>query len=90
MPFATWGRITESHNPYIVLEYVAGEALNRMLAREKKLSRWKPPTNLAEEIAEALDYAHAQGVIHRDIKPGNILVTETGHAKDLPTSALPS
>jgi serine/threonine protein kinase len=74
------GENPENLNPYIVLEYVAGEALNRMLAREKKLPL-ETALQLAEEIAEALDYAHAQGVIHRDIKPGNILVTETGHAK---------
>jgi len=70
----------ESSEPYIVLEYVAGESLNRILAREKKLPL-ATALQIAEEIAEALDYAHAQGVIHRDIKPGNILVTEDGHPK---------
>ena len=74
------GEDPENHDPYIVLEYVAGESLNRMLAREKKLPLAKA-LQLAEEIADALDYAHAQGVVHRDIKPGNILVTEDGHAK---------
>jgi serine/threonine-protein kinase len=54
--------------------------LNRVLAREKKLPLPRA-LHLAEQIAEALDYAHGQGVVHRDIKPGNILVTEEGHAK---------
>jgi serine/threonine-protein kinase len=74
------GETPEKHHPYIVLEYVAGEALNRILAREKKLPL-ATALQLTQEIAEALDYAHAQGVVHRDIKPGNILITEDGHAK---------
>jgi eukaryotic-like serine/threonine-protein kinase len=74
------GESPENQDQYIVLEYVAGESLNRILNREKKLPLGKA-LKLAEEIADALDYAHAQGVVHRDIKPANILVTETGHAK---------
>jgi serine/threonine protein kinase len=74
------GENPENQDPYIVMEYVAGEPLNRLLKREKKLPLEKA-LQLAHEIAEALDYAHTQGVIHRDIKPGNILVTESGHAK---------
>src|SRR6202161_3091635 len=74
------GENSENHDQYIVLEYVAGESLNRMLAREKKLPLAKA-LKFAEEIAEALDYAHAQGVVHRDIKPGHILLTEEGTAK---------
>src|SRR5271155_3604329 len=74
------GEDPENHDPYIVLEYVAGEALNRILTREKKQPVAKA-LQLAEEIATALDYAHAQGVTHRDIKPGNILITQDGHAK---------
>lgn len=74
------GEDSEKHDPYIVLEYVAGETLSRLLAREKKLPLEKT-LKITEEIAEALDYAHAQGVTHRDIKPGNILITLDGHAK---------
>jgi len=74
------GENPENSDPYIVLEYVAGESLNRILSREKKLPL-ATALQLVEEVAEALDYAHAQGVIHRDIKPGNILINEDGHAK---------
>lgn len=74
------GENPETLDPYIVLEYVAGEPLNRILARERKLPLDKA-LKLAQEVAEALDYAHTQGVIHRDIKPGNILITRDGHAK---------
>jgi serine/threonine protein kinase len=74
------GEDPENHDPYIVLEYVAGEALNKILARERKLPVAKA-LQLAEEIATALDYAHSQGVTHRDIKPGNILITQDNHAK---------
>lgn len=74
------GEDPDNQDPYIVLEYVSGEPLQRILAREKKLPLEKA-LKLAEQLADALDYAHAQGVVHRDMKPANILVTEDGRAK---------
>lgn len=71
-----------SRGPYIVMEYVEGRPLSRVLgATTNRKLPLGPALQLAQEIAEALHYAHGHGVIHRDIKPANILVTREGHAK---------
>ncbi len=67
----------ESH-PYIVMEYLQGPSLSRYLdAFHIKDRRMELPviSRLLTAVAGALDYAHEKGVIHRDVKPGNILLT---------------
>jgi len=74
------GEEPETHSPYIVMEYVAGQPLSKFIASPPKLSP-RRALRYAQQLAEALDYAHAQGVVHRDMKPANILVGNDGHAK---------
>jgi len=75
------GEDPENHDPYIVMEYVTGESLRKLLASENKKIPLKATLQLVQELAEALHYAHTQDVIHRDIKPSNVLVTSEWHAK---------
>jgi serine/threonine protein kinase len=75
------GEEPETREPYIVMEYVAGQSLSKLLSAQNKKLPVGVALRLAQELAEALDYAHTQGVVHRDIKPANILVTRDGHAK---------
>src|SRR5213083_426867 len=63
---------------YYVMPYVEGESLRERLTREKQLPL-DQALSLGREVADALSYAHGQGVVHRDIKPENILL-ESGHA----------
>ena len=65
---------------FIVMELIQGKTLKQIINEEGKLP-WKWSVNIAIQIASALEAAHRNNIIHRDIKPHNIIITEDGVAK---------
>ncbi len=81
-------------SPYYVMPFVEGESLRARLERDGRMSV-KATLDVLRDVAEALEYAHANGVVHRDIKPDNVLlsgrnavVTDFGVAKALAVSTV--
>jgi serine/threonine-protein kinase len=69
----------ENDSPYIVMELVNGKTLReKMQTQSISLPR---SLEIIKGILQALDYSHNQGIVHRDIKPGNIMITDTGDIK---------
>jgi serine/threonine-protein kinase len=67
--------------PFLVMELLEGESLSRRLARVGGKIPYAETLGIAGQVLEVLDAAHANGIVHRDIKPGNIFLTNAGHAK---------
>jgi eukaryotic-like serine/threonine-protein kinase len=72
---------THDGQPFIVMELLKGQTLGARIASRR--FELETTLTLAMEIAEALEAAHAQGIVHRDIKSANIFVTDSGHSKVL-------
>lgn len=73
-----WGQSEGTY--FIVMEYVKGKSLRELLQEKGKLDS-DEIAEYATDVSSALAYAHQNGVVHRDIKPGNILITESGQVK---------
>lgn len=69
----------EGGRPYIVMEYVAGRSLREILQREGVLPQ--RAAEIAGDAALALHYAHDRGLVHRDVKPANIMISNEGQVK---------
>lgn len=83
-PHLAWTyEVGEHHNiNYLAMEYVPGRTLSKLVHAEGVV-HWKRAARLMAEAASALGHAHGQGVIHRDFKPSNLMVTPGDHVKVL-------
>src|SRR5205085_2920997 len=71
---------TAGGRPFLVMEYVEGESLGQKLEREGRLAE-PEAIRIITKAAEGLERAHKRGLIHRDVKPDNIMVTPSGEVK---------
>src|SRR4249920_617877 len=75
-----FGGTCEGDQWFYAMELIDGGSLQGLLAEQGKLP-WRQVLEFSQQVCAALDHAHAQGVIHRDLKPGNLLLTRAGKIK---------
>jgi serine/threonine-protein kinase len=75
-----FGGTCEGHQWFYAMELIEGGTLGGLLHEQGKLP-WRQAIQFALQVCAALDYAHERGVIHRDLKPGNLLLTRAGKVK---------
>ena len=69
----------ENNSPYIVMELISGQTLRQVM--QQGLTPQGRALEIIEGILQALEYSHKEGIVHRDIKPGNIMITDSGDIK---------
>src|SRR5216684_2918033 len=74
------GQDEPSGMSFIAMEYVEGQNLKEMLAQGRPLS-FEQAADIIAQVAEGLDFAHSKGIVHRDVKPANIILLEGNRAK---------
>jgi serine/threonine protein kinase len=72
--------VSRDGRPYYAMEYLVGETLAERLSRQGRLP-WAEAVGLGIQACQALEAAHALGIVHRDIKPANLFITENGQLK---------
>ncbi|MDF2093037.1 serine/threonine-protein kinase [Knoellia sp. 3-2P3] len=77
---AVYDVVDHENAPWLVMEYVEGETLADLIAREGALDP-RRAADIGAQLASALSRAHERGIVHRDIKPGNVLIDRSGRPK---------
>jgi serine/threonine protein kinase len=74
------GEDPDTQTSYIAMEYIEGKNIKSLLVEKTKFP-FEQVSEIIAEVADALDYAHRKGIIHRDVKPANIIITTDGKVK---------